>query len=211
MSSSLAKMMMPRAFGVSMSLLITLLNSPGFGSLGILMDWAIQTPPGCWRCQSQSFAHQGHRHTTVAGTESSKGNGACPQGAPSTLPTINPEPHLTACALTDGHSIGSFRPQTTPPTPRPGPKLTSFSRDLHKSLNPTLSVVALRGQRGHVVPSQCPHYVHHGLGLVGVGGHHAGEEVIACGVAELRGRGRVADLGDLEWGDTGLWMEGRSP
>lgn len=47
MSSSLAKMMMPRALGVSMSRLITLLNSPGFGSLGILMDWAIQTPPGC--------------------------------------------------------------------------------------------------------------------------------------------------------------------
>ena len=119
MSSSLAKMMMPRAFGVSMSLLITLLNSPGFGSLGILMDWAIQTPPGCRRCQSQSFTHQGHRHTIVTGTESSKGNGACPQGTPSTLPTINPEPHLTACALTDGHSIGSFRPQTTHPPPLP--------------------------------------------------------------------------------------------
>lgn len=53
MSSSLAKMMMPRAFGVSMSRLITLLNSPGFGSLGILMDCAIQTPPGCPGCQSQ--------------------------------------------------------------------------------------------------------------------------------------------------------------
>lgn len=58
MSSSLAKMMMPRALGVSMSLLITLLNSPGFGSLGILMDWAIQTPPGHWEYQSQCSCHQ---------------------------------------------------------------------------------------------------------------------------------------------------------
>lgn len=149
-------------------------------------------------------------HRTVAGTESSKGKGACPQGAPSRLPTINPEPRLTACALSDGLSIGPFRPQTTPLCP--GPKLTSLSRDLHKSLNPTLAIVALRGQRGHVVPSQCPHYVHHGLGLVGVRRHHAGEEVIACGVAELRGRGSVADLGDLEGGKTpGLWMEGQSP
>ena len=43
---------------------------------------------------------------TVAGTESSKGKGAYPQGAPSRLPTINQEPHLTACALSDGISIG---------------------------------------------------------------------------------------------------------
>ena len=57
MSSSLAKMMMPRALGVSISLLITLLNSPGFGSLGILMDWAIQTPPGCRGCQSHLLFH----------------------------------------------------------------------------------------------------------------------------------------------------------
>lgn len=45
MSSSLAKMMTPRALEVSISLLMILSNSPGFGSLGILMDCAIQRPP----------------------------------------------------------------------------------------------------------------------------------------------------------------------
>lgn len=38
MSSSLAKMMMARALGVSRSLLMTLSNSPDLGSRGILMD-----------------------------------------------------------------------------------------------------------------------------------------------------------------------------
>ena len=139
---------------------------------------------------------------TVAGAKSFKGP---PQGAPSRLPIMNPVPYLTAYALSNGPSIGSFMPQTPP-----CPKLTSLSGDLHKGVNPTLAIVALGGQRGHVVPSQCPHNVHHGLGLVGVRWHDTGEEVIACGVAELRGRGSVAYLGDLEWGRTpGLWMEGQ--
>lgn len=45
MSSSLAKMMTPRALEVSISLLMILSNSPGFGSLGIFMDCAIHRPP----------------------------------------------------------------------------------------------------------------------------------------------------------------------
>ncbi len=38
MSSSWAKMMTPRALGVSISLLMILSNSPGLGSRGIFMD-----------------------------------------------------------------------------------------------------------------------------------------------------------------------------
>lgn len=49
---------------------------------------------------------------TVAGAESSKGP---PQGAPSRLPIMNPVPYLTAYALSNGPSIGSFMPQTPLP------------------------------------------------------------------------------------------------
>lgn len=45
MSSSLAKMMTPRALEVSISRLMILSNSPGFGSLGIFIDCAIHRPP----------------------------------------------------------------------------------------------------------------------------------------------------------------------
>ncbi len=45
MSSSWAKMMTPRALGVSISLLMILSNSPGLGSRGIFMDWAMHRPP----------------------------------------------------------------------------------------------------------------------------------------------------------------------
>lgn len=45
MSSSLAKIMTPRAFEVSISLLMIFSNSPGRGSLGIFMDCAIHRPP----------------------------------------------------------------------------------------------------------------------------------------------------------------------
>lgn len=89
-------------------------------------------------------------------------------------------------------SVGSLVPLTLLS------QLTCLSGDLHKSLNPALSIVALGGQCGYIVPSQCPHDVHHSLGLVGIRRHHTGEEVVACGVAELRGCGGIADLGNLE-------------
>ncbi len=63
---------------------------------------------------------------------------------------------------------------------------TCFSGYLEERINATLSVVALRGQRGDVVPAHGFHYVHHGLGLVGVRRHHTGEKLVAAVVAQLR-------------------------
>lgn len=74
---------------------------------------------------------------------------------------------------------------------------TCFSGYLNEGVNTALSVVALRRQRGDVVPSHGFDYVQHGLGLVGVRRHHTGEELVAAVVAQLRGSGGVADLGDL--------------
>lgn len=75
---------------------------------------------------------------------------------------------------------------------------TCFSGDLDEGLDAALAVVSLRGERGHVVPLHGCDDVHHGLGLVRVWRHHAGEEVIAGVVAQLGRRGGVADLRDLD-------------
>ena len=59
-------------------------------------------------------------------------------------------------------------------TPRPGPeqepagRLTILSGLLHEGLHAAFAIAALRGQRGHVVPLEGAHDVHHGLGLVRV-------------------------------------------
>lgn len=74
---------------------------------------------------------------------------------------------------------------------------TGFSGDLDEGLHAALPIVALRGQRGHVVPLHGGDDVHHGLGLVGVRRYHAGEEVVAAVVAQLGRRRGVADLRDL--------------
>ena len=55
---------------------------------------------------------------------------------------------------------------TTPDTP------TRFSGYLDKGLDAALSVVALGGQGGDVVPAHGLDDVHHGLGLVGVRGDY---------------------------------------
>lgn len=60
MSSSLAKMMTPRALEVSISLLMIFSNSPGLGSLGIFIDCAIHSPPVSateifWNCCASMF------------------------------------------------------------------------------------------------------------------------------------------------------------
>ena len=68
---------------------------------------------------------------------------------------------------------------------------------MDKGVDPAFAVIPLRGQGGHVVPAHGRDDVQHGLSLVGVGRDHAGEEVVAGVVAQLRGRGGVADLGDL--------------
>lgn len=60
------------------------------------------------------------------------------------------------------------------------------------------SVVPLRGHGGNVGPVEEAQDLSHGLGLVEVGRHRAGEEVVAGLVAELRAGGGVADLRDLE-------------
>ena len=74
---------------------------------------------------------------------------------------------------------------------------TWLSRDLDEGLDAALSVVALGGERGDVVPAHRGDDVQHGLSLVGVRRNHAGEEVVARVVAELRSRRGVADLRNL--------------
>ncbi len=76
-------------------------------------------------------------------------------------------------------------------------KLTVLSRLLDKRINATFSVVSLRSYSGDIVPAHGFDDVHHGLGLVGVWGHHPGEEVVAGVIAQLRSRGGVAHLRDL--------------
>lgn len=81
------------------------------------------------------------------------------------------------------------------------PHTTCFSGYLLEGVHAALAVISLGGQRGDVVPAHGFHYVHHGLGLVGVGRHHAGEELVAAVVTQLWGGGRVADLRDLRHKD----------
>lgn len=78
---------------------------------------------------------------------------------------------------------------------------TGFSGDLDEGLHTALSVVSLWGKCGHVVPLHGSDYVHHGLGLVGVGRYHAGEEVVTTVVTQFWCRWSVADLRDLDWGE----------
>lgn len=75
---------------------------------------------------------------------------------------------------------------------------TCFSRYLQEGIDTTLAIVALRGQRGDVVPAHGLDNVHHGLCLVGVGRHHTGEELVAAFVTQLGGSGGVADLWNLK-------------
>jgi len=75
--------------------------------------------------------------------------------------------------------------------------LTVLSGLLNKRINATLAVVSLRGHRGDVVPAHGFDNVHHGLDLVGVRGHHPGEEVVAGVIAQFRSCGGVAHLRDL--------------
>lgn len=82
---------------------------------------------------------------------------------------------------------------------------------MDEGLHAALAVVPLRGQRGDVVPPHGGDDVHHGLGLVGVRRHHAGEKVVAAVVAEFWSGGGVADLGDLgreDRGDAGVRRSG---
>lgn len=87
-------------------------------------------------------------------------------------------------------------------------QITCFSGYLEEGVNAALSVVALGGQCGDVVPAHGFDYVHHGLGLVGVRRHHTGEELIAAVVAQLRGSGGIADLGDLRDKDGSVVTKG---
>lgn len=87
---------------------------------------------------------------------------------------------------------------------------TCFSGYLQEGVDAALSVVALRRQRGDVVPAHGFNYVHHGLGLVGVGRHHTGEEFVAAVVAQLGGSGGVADLRDLKHKDGSVVTKGSS-
>ena len=69
---------------------------------------------------------------------------------------------------------------------------------LLEGVDARLAVVALGRHGGHVGPVEVAQDLSHGLGLVEVGGHGAGEVIIARLVAELGAGGGVADLGDLE-------------
>lgn len=85
---------------------------------------------------------------------------------------------------------------------------TCFSGYLEEGVDPALSVIALGGYRGDVVPAHGFNYVHHGLGLVGVRRHHTGEELVAAVVAQLRGSGGIADLRDLRHTDGSVVTKG---
>ena len=76
-------------------------------------------------------------------------------------------------------------------------RLTILSGLLYKRINATFSVVSLRGYSGNIVPAHGFDNVHHGLGLVGVWGHHPREEVVAGVITQLRSRGGIAHLRDL--------------
>lgn len=84
---------------------------------------------------------------------------------------------------------------------------TCFSGYLEEGINATLSIVALGGQRGDVVPAHGFDNVHHGLGLIGIRRHHTGEELVAAVITQLRGSGGVADLGDLRHTDGSVVMK----
>lgn len=84
---------------------------------------------------------------------------------------------------------------------------TCFSGYLLEGVHAALSIVPLGRQRGDVVPAHGFHDVQHGLGLVGVRRHHAGEELVAAVVAQLGGGGSVADLGDLTNKDASVVRE----
>lgn len=86
---------------------------------------------------------------------------------------------------------------TSPPDDSTGSP-TGLSGDLDEGLHAALAIVSLGGERGHVVPAHGRHDVQHGLGLVRVRRDHAGEEVVARVVAELRRRRGVADLRNLQ-------------
>lgn len=76
-------------------------------------------------------------------------------------------------------------------------RLTVLSGLLNERVNAAFAVVPLGGHRGDVVPAHGFDDVHHGLGLVGVRGHHPGEEVVAGVIAQFRSCGGVAHLRDL--------------
>lgn len=76
-------------------------------------------------------------------------------------------------------------------------KLTCFSGQLHESVHSLLSITALRGHSGDVVPAHGLDDVHHGLGLEAVWRDHSGEEVITPVVTQFWGSGCVTDLRDL--------------
>lgn len=77
--------------------------------------------------------------------------------------------------------------------------LTGFPGALQEGVHGgAVAIGALRGHGGDVVPLQRLQQRHHGLGLGSVRSNHPGEEVVAPLVAQLRCRGAVAHLRDLE-------------
>lgn len=72
------------------------------------------------------------------------------------------------------------------------------ARLLLEGLDTGFPVVALRRHGGHVRPVEEAENLGHGFGLVEVGGHCAGEVIVAGLVAELGTGGRVAYLRDLK-------------
>lgn len=77
-------------------------------------------------------------------------------------------------------------------------RLTCFSGELHEGVHPLLSVAALRGNSGDVVPAHGLDDVDHRLSLETVRRDHAREEVVPPVVTQLRGCGCIADLRDLQ-------------
>lgn len=86
-------------------------------------------------------------------------------------------------------------------------RLTVLSRLLNERIDAAFSIVSLRSYSGDIVPAHGFDNVHHGLGLVGVRGHHPGEEVVAGVITQLRSGGGVAHLRDLTERETWLHTE----
>lgn len=128
--------------------------------------------------------------------QNSHHHGTVPQILPSTPgPALQPQP-AQAKQPTKMHPPLHSHP---PADPKPRRNLlTILPGLLDEGLHPAFTIAALGGQGGDVIPLEGFDNVHHGLGLVGVGWDHAGEEVVAAVVAQVRRGGGVADLGDLE-------------
>lgn len=151
----------------------------------------MQAAQDCW---SQALLENldpslGSPKTQSAPGPSPKPHHPPPQPHPSSAEGAQPDTPLHPILLSS--CLSRSHPRKDPLTILPGL--------LDEGLHPALTVAAFRGQGGDVIPLEGFDNVHHGLGLVGVRGDDAGEEVVAAVVTQVWCCGGVADLGNLGW------------